>query len=287
MTKHSDETLDVGGGDLRSMFVADKGWSFIEPDLSQAEDRVVCVLSKDWQALKDYERTEFKRNKYGLKDDRHTLTAMQVCSLNFDSVTDYDRQIGKKTRHAANYAMGKHQFMLNNAKYGVFTSEWKCGKLLEAFNASNPNIKEVFHAEIQQALADCSCILYSPYGRKRQFFNKWGDELFKEAYSYIPQATISDCVKFALLKIVDELKKDAPASFFPVLESHDSFLALIKDDVIASAIPIIKKELEVPINFSKCTLSRDYNLIIPSEIKIGKRWIDYSKDFPDGMTKVI
>jgi hypothetical protein len=113
-----------------------------------------------------------------------------------------------------------------------------------------------------------------------------GNELFKEAYSYIPQATISDCVKFALLKIVDELKKDAPASFFPVLESHDSFLALIKDDVIASAIPIIKKELEVPINFSKCTLSRDYNLIIPSEIKIGKRWIDYSEDFPDGMSRV-
>src|SRR6266478_819156 len=41
MTKHEDIQLsDAGGADLRSMFVADENYSFIEPDLAQAEDRV-------------------------------------------------------------------------------------------------------------------------------------------------------------------------------------------------------------------------------------------------------
>jgi uracil-DNA glycosylase family 4 len=280
-TKHEDVTMDAGGADLKSMFIADEGWSFIEPDLSQAEDRVVCVLARDWDALKNYEKTEYRRNKHGLKDDRHTLTAMQVCSLEFDNTTDYDRQIGKKTRHAANYAMGKHQFMLNNAKYGVFISEWKCGELLKIFHQSNPKIVSIFHAEIQEALANNDCTLFSPHGRKEQFYDRWGDEMFKKAYSFIPQATISDQVKFAMLKIKKELRD----IIFPQLESHDSFLALIKDDCIKDGAKVIKKELEVPINFSKCTLSRDYDLVIPCEIKVGKRWIEDLENFPDGMRK--
>jgi uracil-DNA glycosylase family 4 len=282
MTKHGDVNLDVGGDDLRAMFISDDNWSFIEPDLSQAEDRVVCVLSKDWLALKEYDRKEFKRNKHGLKDDRHTLTAINVSSLAFDDVTDYDRQIAKKTRHAANYAMGKHQFMLNNAKYGLFISEWKCGELLKAFHASNPQIKEVFHVEIQKALAENNCILYSPQYRKRQFFNKWGDELFKEAYSYIPQATVSDQVKFAMFRIKSILKDDIMFQ----LESHDSFCAMIRDNIIKDAAMIIKKELEQPISFKKCTLSRDYELIIPCEMKTGKRWIE-SNEYKDGMVKYV
>jgi DNA polymerase len=284
MTKHEDPTMDAGGADLRSMFVADKGYSFIEPDLSQAEDRVVCLLAKDYESLEDYNRTEFEKNKYGLKNDRHTLTAASICEKDWKEVTDNDRQIGKKTRHAGNYDMGKHQGMLNCAKYGIFISEWKMGKFLEAFHSSNPKIRNIFHGEIRNGLRDNGCVLYSPHGRKRQFFNKWGDELFKEAYSYIPQATVSDQTKFALLKITEELKSHR--IFFPILESHDSFLALIKDEWITKAAEIIKRELERPISFRKCTLSRDYDLVIPCEIKVGKRWIEESDEFQDGMRKI-
>jgi len=286
MTKHEDPTMNAGGADLRSMFVADEGYSFIEPDLSQAEDRVVCVLAKDWSALESYARTEFKRNKFGLKDDRHTTTAMMVCSLTFDEITDFYRQIGKKTRHAGNYNMGKHEGMLNMAKYGIFISEWKMGKYLEQFHAANPQIKQVFHAEIIQALADNNCILYSPHGRKRQFFNKWGDDLFKEAFAQIPQATISDQTKFALQRIYKNYS-ELRNKFFPVLESHDSFLALIRNDMINCCAKIVKHESEQPINFRKCTLSRDYDLVIPCEIKVGKRWIEKNEQFQDGMSKII
>jgi len=277
MTKHEDPNLDAPSADLRSMFIADEGYSFIEPDLSQAEDRVVCVLSEDWDALNEYEKTEFKYNKYGIKDDRHTQTAIDVCDLVFSEVTDYKRQIGKKTRHAGNYWMQKHTHMLQLASAGIFISEAEAGKQIERFHFHNPRIHNIFHRDIIECLKINNRILTTTHGRKRQFFDRWDDSLFREAYSYIPQAVVSDHLKFAMLRI----KAKTGLQF--LLESHDSFLALCKDELVQTVTKIIQEELEVPIDFRGCSLSRDYDLIIPCEIKIGKRWVDKSASYPDGM----
>lgn len=285
MTKHEDINLDAGGADLRAEFVADEGFVFLEPDLAQAEDRVVCVLAKDWDALRDYERTTFKFNKAGLKDDRHTTTAMYVCGLGFDAITDWERQIGKKTRHSGNYAVGKHQHMLTLGKSGIFVSEYKAGQQLERFHYENSKIAGVFWADIQQALQDNDCVLYTPFGRRRIFFNRWGPELFKEAYAYIPQSTVSDQVKFAMVRISQRLGAAYKTMFMFLEESHDSFLALCHASLVKQAVTLIKEEMTRPIDFRKCTLSRDYDLVIPCDIQIGRRWIAKSEAWPDGMTK--
>ncbi len=281
MTKHDSVGVDAGGADLRSMFIADPGYVQLEADLSQAEDRVVSVLAKDWDAFKIYNKTKFKYNKHGLKDDRHVLTAVAVCSLSFEDITHQDRQMGKKARHSGNYNIGKHQHMLNLARYGnIFISEWRAGQQLKKFHADNENIRGVYHAEIQEALEVNDCVLVSPHGRRRTFFNKWGPEMFKEAYSFIPQATVSDQLKFAMLRI----RKRLPRNLFKFIqESHDSFLALVHKSILSLAATIVREELTTPINFTNCTLLRDYNLVIPCEIKVGNRWIDKSDEFPDGL----
>ena len=284
-TKHEDVNLNAGGGDLRARYIADPDFVFIEPDLSQAEDRVVCVLAKDWDALKDYERTTFRHNKHGLKDDRHTTTATYVCGMDFDAITDWERQVGKKTRHSGNYGVGKHQHMLTLSKSGIFVSEYKAGQQLERFHRENPKIEGIFWAEIQQALQDNSCVLHTPFGRRRTFFNKWGPELFKEAYSQIPQSTISDSVKFSMVNISKRLGPAYRRDFFFLEESHDSFLALCRMSCMQETCAIIREEMERPIDFTKCTLSRDYQLVIPCEIKVGRRWIEKSEQWPDGMAK--
>ncbi len=281
MTKHEDPTLAAGGGDLRSMFIADPGYTIIEPDLAQAEDRVVCVLSCDWDALKSYDRKDFKYNQYGLKDDRHTLTAIAVCEMDFEAITDWYRQIGKKTRHAGNYNMKKHQHMMLLGKQGIYISEWAAGQQLDRFHAANSKIRGIFHVEIIQALQDNDCTLFSPHGRRRIFFNKWGEDLWKEAFAQIPQATISDQTKFAMIKA----KKRLPEIKF-FLESHDSCPYLIQNHLVDKSIEIMKEELEKPINFRNCTLSRDFDLVIPADFKVGTRWIEKSVDFPDGMRKI-
>lgn len=285
ITKHGEV-----GTDLRSMFVPDENHVFMEPDLSSAEARVVAILASDARLLKIFD--------YGL--DIHRITAGWMegsCPddllLEFFSVTDRNRildltkeiaaflksrisndqrQIGKKFRHAGHYAMGKRE-----AARQTGLSEWKTNQILEKFHATNPNIRNVFHKGIREALHENNRVLVSPHGRARLFLNKWGDELWKEAYADIPQATVSDQTKFAMRRI------ERRAPWIQLLsESHDSFLAQIPLACgemypfkhLDEAARITKEELEKPIDFKNCSLSRG-ELRIPCEIKIGKtNWMD-------------
>lgn len=272
ITKHGEI-----GSDIRSMFVPDPGYIFIEPDLSQAEARVVAILAKDERLLKLF--------KYGV--DIHRVTAgwiwdrvpNELLQLFFDStesnsesfarqinatlkpvITEEERQIGKKFRHAGHYDMQKR-----TAGENAGVSEWRAGQILERFHSTNPNIKGVFHKEIIKALQDNNRWLITPQGRKRQFLNRWGEELFREAYAEIPQATVTDHLKGAAIII----ERRAPWLMI-FQESHDSFLGQIPIGKEDCSYRIIQEELEVPIDFSRCSLPRG-ELIIPCEIKIGKK----------------
>lgn len=270
ITKHGEV-----GTDLRSQYVPDEGYVFLEPDLSQAEARAVAILARDERLLKIF--------KYGI--DKHRVTAGWIfdCCPSLDefftctdpercqqiakeinkklkdSILEFQRQMGKVFGHAGNYDMGKRQ-----ASASAEVSEWKAGQLLAKFHDTNPGIREVFHKDVVQALQDNGRELVTPFGRKRQFLNKWGGDLFKEAYAYIPQSTISDHLKFA----AQIIERRCP--IIMVQESHDSFLAMTKIGDVDKCVPVIIEELQRPIDFSKCSLPRG-EIIIPCEIKIGKK----------------
>lgn len=265
LTKHGEV-----GADLRLMFIVDPGKVLVEVDGGQAEDRIVCRLARDEDGLAILNKKDFIRNSHGLKDDRHTLTAMKVLSLSFEEITDEYRQIGKRTRHAGNYKTGKRQLsrlVVADSNGRIKLSEWKAGKCLEEFHSDNPNIAGVFWEEIIQALQDNGNVLYTPHGRRRMFFDKWGEDLFKEAFAHIPQAAVSDHTKFAAIRVEDRLPWVEM-----VAESHDSFLALIPAEALDEYIGVCKEEYEIPIDFSRCSLPRE-PVVIPCEIQVGyKNW---------------
>lgn len=287
LTKHGQ---NVGGviteNNLRKFYVADPGFVFIEPDLSQAEARHVAVLSKNWQLLKDFDKKEFiEVNGKKVKIDCHRRLASAIYSKEPQFINDDpERQVGKFARHGANYDMGKHEFMIQLAGHNVFVSEWKCGKILDAVHAEDPSIRSIFHAEIQEMLVAKDLVLQTPFGRIRRFFNKWGRDLWKEAYAFIPQSVVSDQTKFAAVRI----SKRLPFAKF-LSESHDSFLAMVPntDKAIYWFTKIAKEELETPVNYRHCTLSRDYDLVIPCEFQIGKNWKEFDEEKnPNGMRKL-
>ena len=252
LTKHGDV-----GSDLRTMLIPSPGKILIEADMSACQARIVAHLSRDEAAMAQMNRKDFKKNKFGVKDDIHTWTAMLVTNLDFLLIDDEIRQLGKKTRHAGNFGMGKHRL-----SEMAQISEWKAGKCLDKFHESNPNISQIYWVEVQQALADNNMILTAPSGSKRMFFDKWGDELFKSAYAHLPQVTEADHVKAAGIRI----ETRAPWIEF-ILESHDSLLAEIDPNRVQEAATILKEELEVPIDFYQCSLPRG-PLIIPCDIQI-------------------
>lgn len=271
ITKHGEV-----GTDLRSMFVPDEGYVFIEPDLSGAEARVVAILARDEKLLKIFKyNLDLHRITTGWIDDTCPNDLLEeffnerseikiqdlkqkINKILKERINDEQRQVGKKFRHAGHYDMGKRE-----ASRQTGFSEWRTNQILSKFHATNPNIRGVFHREIIKELQDNNRVLVSPHGRRRQFLNRWGDELFKEAYADIPQATVSDHLKFSAQII------ESRAPWIQILaESHDSFLAQVPICQVDRAKVIIEEELERPIDFSKCSLSRG-ELIIPCEVKIG------------------
>jgi uracil-DNA glycosylase len=283
ITKHGNV-----GQDLRIMFVPDENHVLLEPDLSGAEARVVAILADDAKLLKIFKyNLDLHRitkgwlddvcpdnllNQFFLEEGEINLQILRKEINDFlkSIINDEQRQEGKKYRHAGHYDMGKRE-----ASRQTGQSEWKSGKNLEKFHATNPNIRNVFHKGIIEALGLNNRVLTSPNGRQRQFLNRWGSELFKEAYAQIPQSTVSDQTKKAARAC--ELR----APYIQILmESHDSFLSQVPLAVgeqfpmkyVDRSVQIMTEELESPIDFRNCSLSRG-ELIIPCEIKLGdKNW---------------
>jgi len=284
LTKHGEI-----GADLREMIIPDPGYIFIEPDLSQAEARVIAVLANDERAMKMFE--------YGI--DIHRVTAGWINGIGgYDSplleffqgrdeekikelvglingilktqISEDQRQLGKVIRHAGNLGIGKRE-----ASKTAGISEWRAGQILDKFHSMNPNIKKVFHEGIIECLKK-GRTLTNPFNRTRLFLNRWGNDLFKEAFAQIPQSTVSDQTKFAM-KRIEKRCWDLEVDFQLLVESHDSFLSQVPIEHAEKIYPIIREELESEIDFSLCSLGKG-KLTIPCDIKIGKKnWLEMEK----------
>ena len=57
-------------------------------------------------------------------------------------------------------------------------------------------------------------------------------------------------------------------------EQHDGVLAEVPIGREEEYFMRYKKNIETPINFKRCSLSRDFELTIPAEVEIGDSWYD-------------
>lgn len=271
LTKHGEV-----GADIRTMYVVDEGFVFVQLDLSQAEPRIVAVLSEDWEL-----HEAFKTGKV----DIHRRTAALVLDMvpnldlseNYNEVADAigkdsgERFLGKKSRNGGNYDMGKGELATNIAtdskRFGinVSVSEWRAGKMLENFHRCSPKIRSVFHRDIQHAINETR-VLINPYGRIRTFYERLDKKTYGEGYATIPQSTVADHTKHSLILIKREM-----ADFRRLLmgESHDALLFRFPITEYKDRARAVKKIMERPISFRSCTLSRDVDLIIPADVEVG------------------
>lgn len=265
MTKHGDV-----GGDFRSMLIPDDEDScFGSADMSQAEARIVALLAGDMDLIKLFDTV-----------DIHSLTASWLFNVPVPRVDKKGplRQIAKSVRHAGNYGMGKRKLTellaASSQRYDqdLTMSEWRAGQILDIFHRYTPKIREVFHVGVVEALKNNNRTLINAFGRPRTFHARWGDELFREAYADIPQSTVPEHLKMAGLRIKDRL----PEIKF-VNESHDELVWHCKKTEFDGIARVVKEEIEKPIDFSRCSISRG-TLLIPAEVKIAEK--NY-KDFDD------
>jgi DNA polymerase-1 len=235
------------------MFVSDEGKVFINVDLKQAEAMVMAYLAEETKLIELF-------NKGG---DLHRLNASWIFNIPESEVTFEQRDRAKRGVHALDYGMGP---LLFAHLFGCPLVEAR--RLSQKYFDNFPRIKS-WHLQIQSALGKSRTIT-TPMGRKRTFFGLWGEQLFREAYAYVPQSTVADVLNLALIRFVElctALRKD----YEPMLQNHDAFLVQCDKDSIYDCITLIKQAFNIPIYIKGRTLT------IPIDIKVGKNWDEMEK----------
>lgn len=304
---------DEYGGKVREQFTADPGYVLMEFDQSQAELRLAALLANDLELLEFLDIPEVN----GVNCDAHKLTASFVfnytqrtgtelintalvykklhsmecfCSEckelrknhDFDFsflnlVAAEEREQGKRARHGFTYDLGEEGLAIR-LRISIYRAKMAYKKIDEL----SPKIKGVYHEEIQKALADNNKVFFTPFGRRREFFEKWGKELFREAYAHLPQSTIGDNTKRAMRNLVYKEKvifnTDVNKGGYAQLlaEIHDAFIAQVPENKVREFYQIAKFIFEEKIDFDKCTIKRN-PLVIPVDAKIGYNWGEMKK----------
>lgn len=279
ITKHGDI-----GADVRGMYEPlGEDEVFVQLDSSQAEARVVFNLAGDEQALKDID-----------EHDYHALTASWFFGGTEEQyskkVLGYESPIrfaGKTLRHAGHLGAGPRRAatelntQARKAKLPITIDEGQADRALKIFHAKQPRIQQVFHAEVieclkatRQLVAPLPWGIDAERGGVRIFYERWGDDLFREALAYLPQRAVTDNTKAAGIRI----KRGFPEGRI-ILESHDALLFSVRREYLDDFIPLAKKEMERAINFTNCSLARRF-LKIPCDVEIGENYADLKKFKP-------
>ena len=171
------------------------------------------------------------------------------------------RQAAKKANHGLNYDEGYKTFSLDNE---ITEKEGKV--VVDFYHGIYPGIRQEYTV-VQQELANNNRTLLNLFGRPCRFLDKWGDKLFKAAYSYKPQSTVGELVNRAIVKTYRDSSTDTE-DLEILAQVHDNVLYQNKVDAlsISRAVFVAKEHL----NPTLSTGGREFQ--IATDMKIGYDW---------------
>lgn len=257
--------LPYGSGNLqnipkaaRTIYRAQPGSIFVEADYIQAEAEVVAFNIGD-EPMKLLFKHSFgmtKKDRTKNNYDIHKLTAAMMNGKDVSEVTPEERRIGKTLRHAINYSAGP-AVVSNNV--GCSLAEAKL--LLSKFHSVCPQLR-LWHAKIQNDLRK-SRVLVNAFGRKHMFLERWGDQLFRSAYSYIPQSTVGDLLNLALVRLYEKHGEEMNI----IIQLHDAIYVEVKESEVQSTIDKMRECMLIPI---QSPYGEEY--MIDVDFSIGYSW---------------
>lgn len=236
---------------IRSLFVSEPGKILIQVDLAQAESRYVAYEAPEPTLMRMLENGE----------DVHKYVASKIFNKDESMINYKERQLGKRSGHGANYAIGPRTFAESClVEMGLSITETEAKRILDTYYQVFPGIKRR-QQNIQDEIRRTKK-LKTPLGRERYFYDRIGDSLFREAYAYAPQSTIPDITNYLMLHLRGHCEL--------LLQVHDSVLIQVRESrakeiiELASDLDSWHPEIHLP----------GGQLRIPIDIEIGHSWGD-------------
>lgn len=191
------------------------------------------------------------------------------------------RQCGKKSNHGLNYDEGFVQFALINE-----IEQRDAKTIVEMYHNIYPGIRLWYENVKRQLQKDRSLTNY--FGRKVRFMSAWDTDLFKAAYSMLPQSTVVDSLNQGMVAIYrdDWLSSSKCLDISLAAQVHDSILtdvpvASMQSGEMVAAVKKMYDYLSPVITYNMRSFK------IESDAKIGRNWGQYNKETnPMGMRAV-
>jgi len=178
---------------------------------------------------------------------------------------DGERFWGKRANHSLNYGLGYKTFAL---RFGIM--ERDANFIIGKYHQAYPGVRQ-YHQWVQEELRLHNRTITNLFGTKRLFMERWGDSLFKEAYSFIPQSTVADKInEHGLIEVYYDQHKYHHVELLNQI--HDSIVFQIPVSIgwesHAKILLAIKEKLETPLSW------RGREFIIPADLSIGSNMKD-------------
>lgn len=246
--------------EFRKYIIPDDGYCMYHIDLSQAENRIVAYIAPERRMIEAFESGA----------DVHSLTASFIFNKDPNDILDIDgssdigngehseRFWGKKANHAFNYGQGYVKFAF------ICEIPQNQGKMIyNKYHQGYPGVRR-YHEWVRHKLRD-NLTLTNLFGRRKLFMDRWGTDLFNEAYSFIPQSTVADIInRHGLIPIFNDQDKFKYVEL--LMQVHDSIVLQIPIHIglaeHAKILYSIKTMLEEPLVWG----AREF--IIPAGLEV-------------------
>lgn len=258
---------------LRSIFIADPGYKFAKFDAKSGES--FCVGAIEWNLFRD--GTYLDACESG---DPHTAVARLIWPTLGWTGLPSDKAIAeqpfyrhysyrfmcKKLGHGSNYD-GKPPTLAEQTRLPLHVVAEFQPKYFSAFPAH-----QRWQADVDNKLRRLGYLI-TLTGRKRWFLGRRSDPAtFREAIAYDPQGSLADIVNAAMLK----LWRMNIATV--MMHDHDAITFMYREADEDRLVPVLLKELEIPIS-----LAGGRELRIPYDAEVGWNKGHVSDSNPDGL----
>lgn len=198
---------------------------------------------------------------------------------------DAERQLAKNTVHANNYGMGKRKFALITG-----LPERYAAVVQEVYFGLFPEIRSGYQAWIDDQLRRNRTITL-PQGWPIQFYDMFGPELSRTAYSLYAQSTVGLLITRALVGVAEHFRvSGAPPGLSEESLRTPSYIRgggldvrLQIHDALGVSVPNSPETIDLACALLKLygeqtIVVRGEPLVIPMDFKVGASWGD-AKDY--------
>ena len=239
------------GREIRKVFVAKEGCTFVDADYSQIELRILAHMSGDERLIEAYREAQ----------DIHAITASQVFHIPLDQVTPLQRRNAKAVNFGIVY--GISAFGLSE---GLSISRKEAMEYIEKYFETYPGVKKFLDGLVEQAKEQG--YVTTLFGRRRPIpelksprTRAFGERV---AMNSPIQGTAADIMKIAMVVVDRELRRRNMESRI-VLQVHDELLVEARESEAEEVVRILEDKMKH---------AADLKVSLEVEAKTGRSWFD-------------